>query len=143
MSGARFARLALGAGLLGMLCGCSLEGPALYPPADGEAPRVVASWPPAGWIQVPPAVRPRVWFSEPLDAGSLAPGSVRLWSGEREERPGLTAGAEEDGRGVLALEPVRPLLGGARYHLRVEGWVADLHGNLMGEAFELTFHTAP
>ncbi|HOX42584.1 MAG TPA: Ig-like domain-containing protein [Myxococcota bacterium] len=138
--------LSLALGLLALgrwLGGCSLEGPALYPPLDGQPPRVVASLPADGWIQVPPGLRPRVWLSEPLDEDSLLPGAVRLWSGPREERLGLVAGEDEDGRGVLALEPREPLLGGVRYHLRLEGWVTDRLGNPLGDAWEVEFATAP
>jgi hypothetical protein len=135
-------RLSLALGAL-LVAGCSLEGPALYPPRDAQPPRVVGSVPLDGWIQVPPGVGLRVWLSEPLDPESLLPGAVRLWSGPREERASLLAGEEEDGRGVLALELEEPLLGGVRYRLRLEGWITDRAGNPLGEAWELEFTTAP
>ncbi len=126
------------------LGGCTLTGEEpLFEPVDAQPPRIVASLPAHGWIAVPVGIEPRVWFSEPVDPASVGPNTVALWSGDHEAEVRYHIDVEPDGRGVVRLTPVRPLLSGVRYVLGIARRVTDVYGNPLDDFWIAAFETAP
>lgn len=121
---------------------CTLVGEDdLYGDFDQSPPRVVKSLPADGWIQVPTGLHPKVWFSEPLDPASVSLQSLHLFTGQELVVCSYLVSEEEDGSGLVELEPVLPMIGGVRHRLRVTSGVTDLLGNPLEEPVEILFTT--
>lgn len=124
-----------------LLAGCTLVGDELYPALDDRRPEVVATFPPDGWRQIPVGISPVVWFSEPIEPGSVHAGSLSLVSGDFVQHSRYRVEVESDGRGRVTLEPIEPLLTGVTYSLRIGAELADLAGNALADPQTVSFRT--
>jgi len=94
---------------------------------DRRSPRLVALAPEAGATGVGTVPRIVVGFDEPLDPATVTAQSFFLLDAQGATVP-ATLGFE-DGDTILTLEPVQPLVSGARYRVVVVDTLADLAGN--------------
>ncbi len=122
------------------LSGCSLSsGQELFDVVDPVAPRVVRTLPADGWIEVPPGMDLKVWFSEPVDPVSIGPQSIYVASGQEWEACSYLVSEDEGGLGLVVLQPLRPLIGGVRHDLVIGTLVEDLFGNHLNEELRVQF----
>ena len=135
-------RLLLLSVLAACLGSCTLVGEDdLYGVIDADPPRVVESLPADGWIQVPTGMHPKVWFSEPVDPASVKLQSLHLFTGQELVACSYLVSEDEDGRGLVELQPILPMIGGVRHRLRVTDGVTDLLGNPLEQPVEILFTT--
>ena len=120
------------------LCGCTLTADEeLLGTFDDVPPRVLETFPPDGWQEVPAGIDVRIWFSEALDPASVHRGSITLISGDD-----LAEGSfEVSGEGLVVFRPLRSLISGVAYRLAVTTWVTDLYGNPLEYGVEIGFRT--
>ena len=101
---------------------------------DATGPVLIEATPANGATEVALDATLVLRFSEPLDPGSLPPGTVWLnTSGNDVPFTQTVAGA------TLTLRPTSPLQRGQRYELRIFGSLRDLAGNSMGNDLMLSF----
>lgn len=121
-----------------LLSGCMLVGDEdLFGVFDDVPPRVVATFPPDGWDQVPTGVDVRIWFSEPVDPQSVHRGSITLLSGDDLAEGRFEVSAD----GLVVFRPLHPLIPGVAYRLAVTVWVTDMYGNPLENGVETGFRT--
>lgn len=106
---------------------------------DGTAPTVTGANPPNGAVDVDPAIRPTVTFSEAMDPASVTTGTVRLLDAggvpvAQSGNPTLSA----DGR-TATITPASALQEDATYRIQVIGGsagVLDTAGNPMATTWQ-------
>lgn len=128
--------------LLATLSGCSISSDEeIFTLIDQQPPRVVRTQPADGWIEVPPGIVVKIWFSEPVDPVSVGPQSVYLASGMEWEASSYLVSEDQDGLGMVVLQPLNPLIGGVRQQLVITAGVTDLYGNPLAEDVLVQFET--
>ncbi len=121
--------------------GCTLVGDDLYDPFDDVRPEVLETLPGDGWIQVPPGIALKVWFSEAIEPGTVNQDHLVLYSGAHLHDCRYRVSVEADGRGLVEIEPFDPLIRGVTYHLQISELITDLAGNPLAARVEVTFRT--
>ena len=125
-----------------LLAGClSASDEKLYPPIDSVPPRVVETLPEDGWMQVPTKMDVKVWFSEAIDPQSVYLSSMHLVTGQELVAASYLVSEEEDGRGLVVMRPLRPMVPGVVHRLRITTGVQDLFGNPLSHQVEISFST--
>ncbi len=125
-----------------LISGCMQIGDEnLFDLYDQEAPRLLATLPAAGWIQVPRGIRIKIWFSEPIAPETVDSQSISLQSGSQSVTASFLVSVDDQGLGLVELQPWLPLIGGVRYRLQVTEQVTDLLGNPLAQSQEIQFHT--
>lgn len=106
--------------------------------ADRSAPAVAHTSVGAGAVGVPSAAAPAVYFTEPLDAGSISGATVRL-----TDAAGTVVPSAVRYSALARAVVVRPRSGLAEgtYKLTVSGAVRDRAGNAMGSDSTIVFST--
>lgn len=124
------------------LSGCSISsGQELFDVVDSSVPRVVRTLPADGWIEVPPGMDLKIWFSEPVDPVSVGPQSMYVVSGIEWEACNYLVSEGQAGLGLVVLQPLKPLLAGVRHEIVIGTQVEDLFGNNLGEEVRVMFVT--
>lgn len=121
--------------------GCTFTGDEPYALLDDTAPELLETFPSDGWRQVPTSIQVRVWFSEALEPGTVHQGNLPLFTGEHLQRSRYRVEITPDGRALVVIEPLEPMLSGVLYQLWAGPGLADLNGNALANPGTVRFTT--